>query len=143
MNTTWLRALLVTAVVIAAATSCGGDDFSSQSTKPDASGDAGQGDSATQDVATTCAIQTTLAPCDECINANCLDSCQACAGNTGCQDIVNCVIANCVTESGAPDPTCTEDCVKAHPSGLATFGAFWRGFSPGCVSSECASTCPW
>ncbi len=148
MKTTWLRVLLMSAVVVAAATSCGGDDFSSQSNtpdgavQPDASGDAGQGDSATQDVATTCAIQTTLASCDDCINASCLDSCQACADNTSCQDIFNCVIATCLTESGVPDQTCAEDCVKAHPAGLATFGAFWTGISPGCVSSKCASACP-
>jgi hypothetical protein len=139
--------LLVAAVSSGAAVSCGGDDFSSQSVPPDGAVDAGQADSAQEDATnepavTTCAIQTTLASCDDCINAKCLDSCQKCADNSSCQDIFNCVIAGCVTESGVPDPACAEDCVKAHPGGFASFGAFWSGLSPGCVTSNCGGACP-
>lgn len=148
-------ALLFAAVVATATASCGGDDFSSQSDAPDAAAqpdgesDAGQEAAAQQDApaadleVSTCAIQTTLAACDDCINSKCLDVCQKCADNTGCQDIFNCVIATCVTESGTPDQTCAENCVKAHPGGLATFGAFWMGLSPGCVASKCGTACPW
>ena len=146
-----LGAVLVFAV---AATSCGGDDFSSESPSPDAAvqGDAesetGPADAALQDATSedaeqTCSLQTTLAPCDECINMKCLEPCQKCAENTSCVEIYGCVISTCVGESGVPDQACAQGCVQAHPAGLATFGAFWAGFSPGCVASKCAAVCPW
>jgi len=146
--------MLLSPIASFALCSCGGDDFTEPSASPnppDASSDSdavdavedAAPDASTADVDMTCAIQTTLAPCDECINASCLDSCQKCADNTACQAIFNCVIATCVTDSTTPDLTCAENCVKANPAGLATFGAFWMGLSPGCVSSKCGAQCPW
>ena len=150
-----LHAWVVFSAIAASTASCGGDGFSGQSNSPGAGGQQDGGSDAAQDAAdepeaaapdaepVTCAIQSTYAPCDECINSKCLDSCQKCADDAACQDIVNCVIAGCVTEAGTPDQTCAQNCVKAHPAGLATFGAFWMGLSPGCVALNCAAQCPW
>jgi hypothetical protein len=109
MKTCGLCAVLFVAV---SAASCGGDDFSSQSSRQDASvhdgaGEAGsqedgaqqdtaQQDAPSSDVEEACAIQTTLAACDHCINTECLEPCQKCAANASCQDIFGCVIASYV-----------------------------------------------
>jgi len=154
MKTLAVGAWLVVLVAGGTTASCGGDGFAEQPGTQDAGAGSDASDDAKQDEAApdapvadqevpTCDIQTTLAECDDCINTKCLAECQKCANNPACQDIYNCVIANCVTEAGTPDPVCAEDCVKAHPAGFSAFGAFWLGLSPGCVPSKCGSECPW
>jgi hypothetical protein len=90
----------------------------------------------------TCVITTGMPACDVCINEKCLDECNACAGNADCKAAFDCVNASCRGDGGAVDMECALGCISNHPNGLNLLVAFWKGQTPGCVSSNCATECP-
>jgi hypothetical protein len=84
----------------------------------------------------SCAIQFANPPCDNCVQANCLSQCQACAGDAECVALVQCgMLCN------PGDSACLNTCANSHPNGL-TNGLPFVGPTTGCVATNCASQCP-
>jgi hypothetical protein len=115
----------------------GGDGGSTGGT----GGDGGPAE-AGSDGGPTCAIQTTLPQCDECINTQCYDQCDKCAQNAECMAIWTCIMQDCSPDGQPPSVQCAQGCATSHLNGLMDFAAFWKGLTPGCVATKCSNVCP-
>jgi hypothetical protein len=79
-----------------------------------------------------CELQTSDAICNDCLNTTCLNSCNACATNQACTDLLDC-IQDCT------DATCENTCLGQFPTGEASFNAFVG--ETGCMVVDCATEC--
>lgn len=80
----------------------------------------------------TCGLATNDPVCDNCINTTCFSSCDACASNQVCLDLLTCI-------QGCDDATCENTCRGQYAAGEAAFNGFVG--DTGCMSVSCADAC--
>jgi hypothetical protein len=80
----------------------------------------------------TCDLGTSDPVCDNCINTTCFNSCDACASNQACLDLLSCI-------QGCDDTTCENTCRGQYAAGEAAFNAFIG--ETGCMTVSCETAC--
>ena len=72
--------------------------------------------------------------CGVCIASNCGQNVVTCVANTGCRDVLQCAMLNCL--QGGLDPTCLFKCASSNPSGALQASAVLQ-----CVATSCGDSC--
>ncbi|MFO0586028.1 MAG: hypothetical protein U0441_00745 [Polyangiaceae bacterium] len=79
-----------------------------------------------------CEFGKALNDCQKCLYTACAPEMNACIADAECLSLVQCLQA-----CPAVDPACSQDCVSAHPDGLAKAQA-----AGDCRKSQCPEACP-
>ncbi len=119
----------------------GNDDPDEQQSNRDGASPARDGGRHEDSTQSSCALRTNSAACDSCINLRCPAECSECARETGCSAIWDCILAECSTNGSTPSESCATNCATQHPTGIATFGRFFKGYTDGCAMQRCSTDC--
>ncbi len=75
-----------------------------------------------------------LVNCGSCVATQCGPTVLTCVTNTGCRDVLQCAMLNCL--QGGLDPTCLFKCASGNPGGALQAAGVIQ-----CVTTNCGDSC--